>query len=88
MSNKSNSKKIVQEKGICNRCGRNGHLEDKCYAKVDIIGTYIGDDDYGYNYNSIVIQQNLNNICQKCGRGGHTKEKCYAKVHIKGFYLD
>lgn len=88
MSNKSNSNKLVQEKGICNRCGRNGHLEDKCYAKVDIIGNYIGDNDYSYNFNAIITQQNSKIICEKCGRTGHIKEKCYAKVHINGFYLN
>lgn len=88
MSNKSNSNKLVQDKGICNRCGRNGHLEDKCYAKVDILGNYIGEDDFSYNFGTILSEQYSNNKCKKCGRCGHTKEKCYAKIHINGFYLD
>lgn len=88
MSNREKSNKLIKEKGICNRCGRNGHLDDKCYAKVDIIGNYIGDDGYSYNFNVMYSQQNSKYVCQKCGRSGHIKEKCYAKVHIKGFYLE
>ena len=84
MSQKNNQ---VQDKGICNRCGRNGHLNDKCHAKTDVIGNYLGDDDYGYNYNYLTKVQNTVNNCSKCGRSGHTNTNCYAKVHIKGHYL-
>lgn len=88
MLNKSKIPITIQEKGICNRCGRNGHLDDKCHAKTDVIGNYLGDDDYGYNYNAIMTSHKSTIKCDRCGRLGHNRENCYAKVHVKGYYIN
>ena len=46
------------------------------YAKVDILGNYIGEDDFSYNFGTILSEQYSNNKCKKCGKvmdnGKHT----------------
>ena len=59
----------------CYRCGRPGHYSSSCYAKTDINGNIISDDDFD------------DNSCYRCGRPGHYASNCYAKKDINGGYI-
>ncbi len=57
---------------ICFTCGRPGHYASECYAKTDVNGKYIDDNEV---------------CCFKCGRAGHYATNCYARTDVYGNYL-
>ena len=71
------NKCIVEDKLECQRCGRDGHLADTCYAKNHI------NADIGQH---IDTEEELN-TCYRCGRDGHWTNTCYAKRHVNGYYI-
>lgn len=85
-----NKKKVVTETiATCYRCGREGHYNDKCYAKINVNGDEIDeDDDDSESSDSIeYTSQKTYNNCYRCGRKGHYADNCYATSHAKGYYL-
>lgn len=54
---------------FCDICGRYSHQSDDCYAKRDIDGNIIEDEE---------------DVCERCGRDSHQAEDCYAKKDIDG----
>jgi len=58
----------------CDKCGRYGHTNKKCYATTHISGTSL---------NGEVTTK----TCYRCGREGHYSPDCYASRHVKGYEL-
>ena len=63
-----------KKKIMCERCGRDSHDSESCYASRTIDGEIISDesesdDEYG---------------CERCGRDSHDAESCYASRNIDG----
>ena len=52
----------------CIRCGRPGHFINTCYARTDIDGNSLEEDE---------------DVCYRCGRPGHYANTCYARTSIK-----
>ncbi len=86
---------------VCDRCGREGHNEDECYAKTDVDGYSIDvpitvyycsycDKEFD-TLKGATCHENLyckkKDTCYRCGREGHYSNKCYAKKHINGQYI-
>lgn len=72
----------------CNKCGRGNHFANKCYAKTDVDGNTLYDEDEESESES-ESESEIDVIkCFKCGRYGHYASRCYAKKHIKGYYLN
>lgn len=80
----NNCPKIIS----CDRCGRVGHLKNKCYAKKDINGNTLGGSEYDQygrlrretKYGSTVEQ----NTCDQCGHAGHLPTQCYVMIDVNG----
>lgn len=83
---------------ICNRCNREGHCEEDCYAKTNINGNKIKDtmvyvcsycDKEFETEKGAKYHQNFycKNLCKRCGRDGHNIKECYAKKHVDGYYI-
>jgi len=62
---------------FCQRCGRDSHLDDNCYATKDIDGKFIEESE-----SESEIQ------CERCGRESHTIEDCYATKDIDGNLIE
>ena len=73
--------KIPSNKHNCNRCGRTGHTEISCYAKIDIDEFNLSEED---DYSE---EDEDDNFCHRCGRTGHNASSCYAKIGIDGMRL-
>ena len=73
--------KIPSNKHNCNRCGRTGHTEISCYAKIDIDEFNLSEED---DYSE---EDDDDNFCHHCGRTGHNASRCYAKIGIDGMRL-
>ena len=58
----------------CDRCGRYGHINKKCYATTHISGT-------------LLKGEVTTKTCFKCGREGHYSRDCYASRHVTGYEL-
>ena len=54
----------------CIRCGRDGHFINTCYARTDIDGNSLDEDED-------------EDVCYRCGRPGHYANTCYARTSIK-----
>ena len=68
-------KSCKTKKKSCNRCGREGHSENDCYATKDINGDVIESDDDVY-------------VCEKCNKEFDSEIECakhekYCKKSIK-----
>lgn len=80
--------------GACNRCGRQGHYESKCFANTDIDGDYINSesdnesdsDSEEFSYNN--YKKSKSSACYTCGRQGHYASNCYAETHKNGYFID
>ena len=89
--------------GKCTRCLRDTHYANKCYAKTDINGKTINDNDWYCESSHKKISRrkvvdageryrgNKNRErggkCTRCLRDTHYANKCYAKTDINGFLL-
>jgi predicted GIY-YIG superfamily endonuclease len=85
----------VNKKQKCNRCGRQNHNENNCYASNHVDGYELNTtDDYTSSDDecSIVLDIVENTIkqtdCFRCGRKGHFVNECYAIKHVKGYYIN
>ena len=67
-------KPAKRKRSTCLRCGRSGHVADTCYAKTDVDGDTLSDED--------------SDACFRCGRSGHFANACYAKTDVDGDPLD
>lgn len=54
---------------ICDRCGRNSHNTNDCYATKTLVGQVIDTTD---------------KRCGRCGRTSHVADKCKAKTDFRG----
>jgi hypothetical protein len=72
-TSKKMDQQLCQDEIICDRCGRE-HDVSKCYAKTDVHGNHLSDDEYE-------SQDEI--ICDRCGRE-HDVSKCYAKTDVHG----
>jgi hypothetical protein len=87
MSNGTNDK--------CFRCGRSGHFASSCYARTNINGSYIDDeedtedaeDDEEDTEDAEDDEEDEEDCCFNCGRPGHYASNCYARTDINGNYL-
>jgi hypothetical protein len=77
MSNGTNDK--------CFRCGRSGHFASSCYARTNINGNYIHDEEDAEDDED--DEDDEDNCCFKCGRPGHYASNCYARTDVNGNYL-
>ena len=56
---------------VCQRCGRDSHDADSCYARTDVSGNPLS----------------RSTKCARCGRKSHTTRGCYASTHANGWVL-
>ena len=77
----------------CERCGRDNHTAEKCYAKKDANGKSIDESKTEY-YASIAHRRKDANKaksyrsgCRRCGRSTHNDNSCYATTDINGDFL-
>jgi predicted GIY-YIG superfamily endonuclease len=79
---------------LCFRCKRKGHFVSECYAKTDVNGKNISDDedddDEDDDEEDEDEWENINNkkVCERCERIGHRKENCYAKTTVDGINIE
>ena len=73
-------KKKVKKQKNCERCGRDGHTIDNCYATTDKHGNYLSDSEYDSDSEDYFD----NNKCFRCGRIGHYANTCYARTNVYG----
>ena len=73
---------IKNKKKNCERCGRNGHNIENCYATTDKYGNYF-ETDSETNSEDEYDDEN----CFRCGRTGHFANNCYAKTDINGDFI-
>ncbi len=69
-------------KDFCERCGRVGHLTDRCYARTHFNGSPLQQSP---SYSS--MSERLKKECERCGRWSHTAKECFAMTHLKGYLL-
>lgn len=69
------ARKSTTKASNCQRCGRNSHTTECCYAKTNLEGFTIVDDDD-------------DNYCERCGRDNHIEENCRAIFDINGYYIE
>lgn len=89
------------DKKYCERCKRNNHNKNDCYAKTDKDGKEISDnsvdDKVSFMLNKVlkeekkIVKEEKKEEkvvrCQRCNRFGHDKDHCYAKTDTKGIEL-
>lgn len=76
----------------CERCGRNTHTADRCYATSDVHGCLLVQQ-----LQAVVSVTNTrtqktgkrcrSTCCERCGRDTHTADRCYATKDIHGNLL-
>lgn len=57
----------------CIRCGRASHFVRNCYARTDINGNNLEEDQ--------------EDACERCGRANHDTQQCYARTEVNGAAL-
>jgi hypothetical protein len=62
------------EEEFCERCGRDSHSEENCFATFDIDGRKIYDQPSPVNQMS----------CNRCGYPGHVERNCFATYSVDG----
>jgi len=73
---RSIEKEIWGAKNACTNCGRTNHFVADCYARTNVRGDTIGDED------------EEDETCYRCGRIGHESVECYAQTDIHGVIID
>jgi hypothetical protein len=71
-------RKQSRPRGGCERCGRESHDVDACYAVTDANGNPIEDEEE---------EEEEENECFRCGRVGHFAAACYARTSVDGKYI-
>jgi predicted GIY-YIG superfamily endonuclease/ribosomal protein L37E len=68
----------------CDRCGRDSHSVEDCYARIHSQGHILKASepvsDDSESDDSV-------DFCSRCGRNSHSVKRCYARTHIKGHRL-
>ena len=77
--------KKAKKKVKCERCNRDGHTEEQCYATTYIVET---DDEDSAEEEYEEYKKKSKGRCYRCGRQGHYSNDCYASSHAKGYYLE
>lgn len=90
---KGKSKGVGKSKGkgrtACLRCGREGHHQESCYARTDVDGNPLEDeedDSYEeeHSYSEEEGEEEEADVCFRCGRAGHWAGQCYARCDVNG----
>lgn len=78
-------KELYHATNGCLRCGHQGHWATACFARTDVMGNAIEDDDVSPS-TSTTKKRSRNSLdgCRRCGRVSHTIEDCYATSDIAG----
>lgn len=71
--------KYKRMQGTCTRCGRKGHSIKECFAKRDVHGDVLTEEDGE--------SSSEDDVCFRCGRVGHWSSDCYAKKDADGNWL-
>jgi predicted GIY-YIG superfamily endonuclease len=73
----------------CYRCLRKGHFGNDCFAKTDIYGDTIEDEEIVQHFTKQLNIQHAGEssykrqiVCYNCNRPGHYASDCYARVKI------
>ena len=66
----------------CQRCGRDSHTTEECFATFDVNGDEIDDEDDEDD------EDNEDDVCIRCGRDSHSVKNCFAKYDVDGDYID
>eukprot|EP01041_Mallomonas_annulata_P003580 gene3580-7119_t len=66
----------------CNRCGRNNHIDDDCFAKNHLNGTIL--EDFITTNTTNARKKSFKEICIRCGKKGHNEKDCYSRTHASG----
>lgn len=86
------TKELRGASDACLRCGRTGHFANQCYAKHDVSGNPIPNDEEEEEqvvsscYSSDEEEEEYD-ACYRCGRIGHWEDDCYARTDIYGYRL-
>lgn len=70
---KALKKEIWMAQRVCMRCGYPSHYVTNCYARTDVCGDSIEEDE-----------QPEAECCGRCYRTGHTTRDCYARTNVHG----
>jgi cellular nucleic acid-binding protein len=57
----------------CSRCGRSGHFMNNCYARTDVDGNSLEEEEE---------EEEETGKCYRCGRFGHYANNCYARTSV------
>lgn len=89
-------------KDACTRCGRKGHFVKDCYARSDVSGNEIEEEEEVWvcekcdqefdTYHECEQHERRcgsysSGACYRCGRTGHLVADCFAQSHISGRYI-
>ena len=81
---RSIEKELRAAEDSCMRCGRAGHFVAACYARTDVDGKTIDEEDCDSESET---EDEDDDACHRCGRGGHWVSECYARRHADGWEL-
>ena len=97
-------KELYHANNGCLRCGHQSHWARDCYAKTDVVGNRIDDDDAPSPSTRLNVstaphrrlalpvssprKSSRTTGCSRCGRSNHTQENCYAATDVSGRPLD
>lgn len=76
-------KELRMAEDTCVRCGRAGHFVAACYARTDVDGKMIDEEEC----DSESEFEDEDDACHRCGRGGHWISECYARRHVDGYSI-
>lgn len=76
-------KELRTAEDSCMRCGRTGHFVAACYARTDVDGSVIDEEESEESED----ESEDDNACHRCGREGHWVSDCYARRHVDGYSL-
>jgi hypothetical protein len=72
---------------VCERCGRNTHTVDQCFALSDIHGVLLRDEQRGSTSVKPSNEDLSKCSCERCGRNTHDTNDCKAILDLNGSLL-